>query len=115
MSDKIGELSTLEPPHLKSFIKVGQLKGGVKFLIDLRKDLLDLLKQTDNDKSEHLALKSLNADLKDLLSNWFSVGFLNLEQVTWESPCSLVEKICEYEAVHPIASWSDIKKTILPI
>jgi len=111
-SERIGELSKLEPPHLKSFIKVGQLKGGVKFLVDLRKDLLELLKQTDNEKSELLALKSLNADLKNLLSNWFSVGFLNLEQVTWESPCSLVEKICEYEAVHPIASWSDIKKRI---
>jgi len=103
---------SLEPPHQKTFIKIGQLKGGVKFLVDLRKDLLDLLKQSDLEKSEHVALKTLNANLKNLLSNWFSVGFLNLEQVTWESPCSLVEKICDYEAVHPISSWTDIKKRI---
>ena len=83
-------------------------------MVDMRKDLLDLLKQTDvkSSESEFAALKALNLNLKNLLSNWFSVGFLQLEQVTWQSPCSLVEKICDYEAVHPIVSWNDIKKGV---
>ena len=107
-------LSHLEPPYLQTFIKIGQLKGGVKFLVDMRKDLLYLIRQTDVKSSEndYAALKALNLNLKNLLSNWFSVGFLNLEQVTWQSPCSLVEKICDYEAVHPISSWNDIKKRV---
>ena len=93
-----------------AFKRIGQIQGGVKFLVDMRKDLLDLLKNSDAPSwPEYVSLKKVNADLRNLLSNWFSVGFLSVERVTWSSPCSLVEKICNYEAVHPIVSWTDIK------
>ena len=93
-----------------TFKRIGQIQGGVKFLVDMRRDLLALLKKPDASSSpEYISLKQVNTNLRNLLSNWFSVGFLNVEQVTWNSPCSLVEKICNYEAVHPIVSWTDIK------
>jgi len=95
-----------------TFKRIGQLKGGVKFLVDMRKDLLVLIKTINAKDAEFVELRSMNLTLKNLLSNWFSVGFLNLEQVTWNSPCSLVEKICDYEAVHPIVNWSDIKARV---
>ena len=105
-------ISSLSPSHHQTFTKIGQIKGGVKFLVDLRRDLLNALKSSDPISSEYTALKTMNGNLRSLLSNWFSVGFLTLQQVTWDSPCSLVEKICDYEAVHPIVSWTDIKTRV---
>ena len=111
--DFLKQMSLNEVPNDQreaTFKRIGQIQGGVKFLVDMRKDLLDLMKKSDVSSSqEYVSLKKVNADLRNLLSNWFSVGFLNVEQVTWSSPCSLVEKICNYEAVHPIVSWTDIK------
>jgi len=105
-------LSSLSPADHQTFTKIGQIKGGVKFLVDLRRDLLDAIKASEPGSSEYSALKTMNGNLRNLLSNWFSVGFLSLQQVTWDSPCSLVEKICDYEAVHPIVSWTDIKTRV---
>ena len=105
-------ISSLSPSHHQTFRKIGQIRGGVKFLVDLRRDVLQAIKTSDPKSSEYSALKTMNGNLRNLLSNWFSVGFLNLLQVTWDSPCSLVEKICDYEAVHPIVSWTDIKSRV---
>ena len=105
-------ISSLSPSHHQTFRKIGQIRGGVKFLVDLRKDVLEAIKTSDPKSSEYAALKTMNGNLRNLLSNWFSVGFLTLQQVTWDSPCSLVEKICDYEAVHPIVNWTDIKTRV---
>ena len=114
LGSKIQEemISSLSPSHHQTFRKIGQIRGGVKFLVDLRRDVLQAIKTSDPKSSEYSALKTINGNLRNLLSNWFSVGFLNLQQVTWDSPCSLVEKICDYEAVHPIVSWTDIKSRV---
>jgi len=34
-----------------------------------------------------IPMQQLNVTLREMLSLWFSVGFLNLERVTWRSPC----------------------------
>jgi malonyl-CoA decarboxylase len=33
---------------------------------------------------------------------------LDLQEITWNSPAALLEKLIEYEAVHEIHSWSDL-------
>ena len=50
--------------------------------------------------------------LRQLLSLWFSVGFLELEQVTWSSPCEMLQKVSDYEAVHPVRNWTDLKSRV---
>ena len=37
------------------------------------------------------------------------MGLLTLHQITWDSPAALLEKLIEYEAVHKISSWDDLK------
>jgi malonyl-CoA decarboxylase len=59
-------------------------------------------------------LGEVERDLKHLLSSWFDIGFLQLEQITWSSPASLLEKLIEYEAVHEITSWVDLKNRLAP-
>jgi malonyl-CoA decarboxylase len=78
---------------------------GVKFLVDLRTELLRFL---DHDP----ALKALDRELEARLSAWFDVGFLELARMTWSSPALLLEKLIAYEAVHEIRSWTDLKNRL---
>lgn len=38
-------------------------------------------------------LKLLDTDLKELLVVWFGIGHLDLKQMTWSSPASILEKV----------------------
>lgn len=106
---------TLQPRYQHIFAVVGRLEKGVKFLVDLRADLMDLIQarstgSMENDDQTHLRVMSNN--IRELLSLWFSVGFLDLERITWQSPCDMLQKISEYEAVHPIRNWTDLKRRV---
>jgi malonyl-CoA decarboxylase len=37
---------------------------------------------------------------------------LDLKEITWQSPAALLEKLIEYEAVHEIQSWTDLKNRL---
>ncbi|HSR71809.1 MAG TPA: malonyl-CoA decarboxylase [Kiloniellales bacterium] len=93
------------PQRVKLIRQFNALPEGVKFLVDLRADLLALPDRTP-------ALDGLDADLRELLSSWFDTGFLDLSQITWDSPASLLEKLIAYEAVHEIRSWNDLRHRV---
>ena len=95
----------LEPPAvrlLREFVGVPQ---GVKFVVDLRAELLALGRSD-------AAAKALSEDLIPLLGAWFDVGFLDLVRIDWEAPAALLEKLVAYEAVHAIRSWRDLKNRL---
>ncbi|KAJ8315459.1 hypothetical protein KUTeg_007609 [Tegillarca granosa] len=95
------------------FSKIGRIEGGVKFLVDMRADILTHLPSVSCDK-EVAHMRTLNTTIRDLLALWFSVGFLKLRRITWESPCDMVQKVSDYEAVHPIRNWTDLKRRVGP-
>lgn len=95
----------LVPPRTKLLRQFNELQEGVKFLVDLRAELLPL---TAGDP----ALKALDHDILRLLCSWFDVGFLDLQRITWETPAALLEKLIKYEAVHAIQSWQDLKNRL---
>jgi len=103
---------SITPPQNLVFSKIGQILGGVKFLVDLRKDIIETLKAIDPTCEDFSALKLMNSNLQSLLSYWFSMGFMAIEQVTWNSPCALLQKISDYEAVHPVKNWTDLKTRV---
>src|SRR5258708_4101890 len=92
-------------PRVRLLTQFSSLPDGVKFLIDLRSDLLAA---AEGDP----ALESLDMDVKALLASWFDVGFLELRRITWDSPGSLLEKLSRYEAVHRVRSWGDLKNRL---
>ncbi len=95
----------LEPPRIKLLRQFNALPEGVKFLVDLRAEVLRL--------SRHDALlRGLEDDLRRLLANWFDIGFLELKRIGWESSAALLEKLMAYEAVHEIRSWADLKNRL---
>lgn len=95
----------LAAPRLQLLTQFNELPEGVKFLVDMRAELLALKK---NDPS----FAALESDLKRLLISWFDIGFLALNRITWDSPASLLEKLIAYESVHEIRSWDDLKNRL---
>ncbi|XP_048726703.2 malonyl-CoA decarboxylase, mitochondrial isoform X1 [Caretta caretta] len=66
----------------------------------------------DHGRVAEFSAKEMNGTLKSMLSEWFSTGFLNLERVTWQSPCEVLQKISDSEAVHPVRNWIDMKRRV---
>ncbi|MCM8613852.1 malonyl-CoA decarboxylase [Accumulibacter sp.] len=97
--------NAMRSTRLRILTQFNALPQGVKFLVDLRADLLRYAPQDP-------ALRSLDRELESRLGAWFDVGFLELQRITWNSPAALLEKLIEYEAVHEIRSWSDLKNRL---
>ncbi|MCP5374215.1 MAG: malonyl-CoA decarboxylase [Hyphomicrobiales bacterium] len=98
--------TTLKAPRVRLLTHFNALPQGVKFLVDMRADLLRFARQDPG-------LRELEDDLRGLLATWFDVDFLDLRRITWDSsPASLLEKLIAYEAVHPIESWDDLKNRL---
>jgi len=96
----------LEPPRLRLLTQINTIPDGVKFLVDLRAEMLRAAAEGDQ------RIKALETDLKGLLTSWFDVGFLELRRIDWSSPASLLEKLVQYEAVHRIRTWRDLKNRL---
>lgn len=95
----------LVSPRTRLLQRFAVFPDGMRFLVDLRAELLPLLK---SDKR----LLPLEAELEQLFATWFDVAFLELRRLSWDSPASLIEKLIKYEAVHDIRSWADLKNRL---
>jgi malonyl-CoA decarboxylase len=95
----------LEAPRVKLLTQFNALPDGVKFLVDMRAELMGLARRDDS-------LAGLDQDLRALLAGWFDEGFLEVRRIAWDSPAALLEKLMVYEAVHEIRSWSDLKNRL---
>jgi malonyl-CoA decarboxylase len=97
--------AALTAPRLLLLRQFNALPEGVKFLVDRRAEVIALA-------GGNPALRGLADDLRDLLANWFDIGFLELRRITWDSPAALLEKLMAYEAVHEIRGWTDLKNRL---
>jgi len=48
-------------------------------------------KEKNSDNASQL--RTVSNSLRDLLAMWFGVGFLDLERVTWQSSCDMLQKV----------------------
>jgi len=92
---------------VRFFKRLNAQPAGLRFLVELRADMLRWRKQV-------AGVQALDKDLEGLLSAWFDVGLLELRPLTWDSPASLLEKLIIYEAVHEIQSWDDLRHRVAP-
>jgi len=96
-----------EPRRQELLRRINRAPGGTQAIVEMRKSLLPMLK-------EHDAWRSIDADMHHLLSSWFNPGFLELQQITWESPAEILEKIIQHESVHAIDGWDDLRRRLQP-
>ncbi len=74
------------------------------------------LEKVINTFSDKKLQNLLLASCRQSLATWFSVGLLQLQPIHWESSsAALLEKVMEYEAVHPIQGWQDLKQRLGPM
>jgi len=93
---------TLKSPRIRLLTQFNDLPEGIKFLTDMRAQLLKI-------RRDDPRLGAFDREFKDLLASWFDVGFLKLRRIAWDAPAALLETLAEHEAVHAIRSWQDIK------
>ncbi len=94
-----------EPPRQELLRRINQAAGGTAAIIAMRRTLLGRLR-------ERPELAALESDLLHLLSSWFNPGFLQMQQVDWNSPARLLEQLIEHEAVHAIDGWDDLRRRL---
>ncbi|KAL2603388.1 hypothetical protein AAZV13_09G006300 [Glycine max] len=97
----------LQPVYEVLFERLNTHPGGLRTLSILREDILSILTE------ENIAsLRALDSYLMEKFITWLSPAALELHQITWDDPASLLEKIVAYEAVHPISNLLDLKRRL---
>lgn len=100
------ELSrAVEAPRQELFRRLNQAPQATGALVALRQDLLARL-------AEHPELKEVDVDLEHLLSSWFNRGFLYFRRIDWQTPANILEKLIQYEAVHEMNGWDDLRRRL---
>lgn len=87
--------------------RLNQVPGATGQLVEMRKDLLGLMRDAPE-------LAVVDLDFRHLFASWFNRGFLVLRPINWESPAEILEKIIAYEAVHEIGSWQELRRRVQP-
>ena len=94
-----------EPKWVELFRRLNSTSSGTYRLVKLRERIRSL---KDDD------LKTFDSGLLNLFKYWFNPSFLVLEKIDWETQANILEKIIEYEAVHEINSWDDLRSRLAP-
>lgn len=96
-----------EAPRQEFFRRLNLAPGGTADIVAMRTDLLGLLKEQPD-------LAPVDDDIVHLFGAWFNRGFLVPRRIDWTTPATILEKIIEYEAVHEIRGWDDLKRRLDP-
>ena len=95
----------VEAPRQKLFRRINMAPDGTRILVAMRGHLLPLLRDNPD-------LRAIDSDLRHLFISWFNKGFLELRRIDWSSPAMVLEKIIDYEAVHEINGWDDLRNRL---
>lgn len=96
-----------ESPCLRLITMLNLAPDGTRRLLAMR---TDLLRTPAGDKG----LKALDAEFEDAFEAWFNAGFLEMRAIGWDTPAAVLEKIIQYEAVHSISGWDDLRRRTEP-
>jgi malonyl-CoA decarboxylase len=95
----------VEPPRQELFRRLNLAPDGTRALVRMRSEVL---REIDGG----VRLEPIAADLGHLLSSWFNRGFLTLQRIDWRSSAVILQKLIEYEAVHQIQGWHDLRRRL---
>ena len=96
-----------EPDWVELFRRLNTTPNGTVRLVRLRERIRGLVK-------DNAEIAFFNSSLLSLFKSWFNPSFLVLEKIDWSTPANILEKIIEYEAVHEINSWDDLRARLAP-
>ena len=97
--------SVVEPARQELFRRLNMAPGGTEALVEMRRLVLQGL-------AAHPGWKGIDADLLHLFHSWFNRGFLRLQRIDWRTSAAVLEKIIQYEAVHAVDGWRDLRRRL---
>jgi malonyl-CoA decarboxylase len=97
--------AVVEPARRELFRRLNMAPGGTAALVEMRRQVLKGVRARPQ-------WRAIDADLMHLLRSWFNRGFLRLERIDWHSSALLLEKLIQYEAVHAIEGWRDLRRRL---
>ncbi len=97
----------VESPRQEFFRRLNLAPGATAEIVAMRRDLLRLPKGEPS-------LGQVDADMAHIFASWFNRGFLVLRRIDWQTPAVILEKIIQYEAVHEIQGWDDLRRRLDP-
>ena len=95
----------VDSPRQEFFRRLNMAPGGTAALVDMRREVLKGVRA-------HPEWKLIDTDLLHLLRSWFNRGFLRLERIDWHTSAMVLEKLIQYEAVHAIQGWRDLRRRL---
>jgi len=95
----------VEPARQELFRRCNMAAGGTAVLVDMRRRLLRTL-------TDHPQRIGIDADLTHLFRSWFNRGFLTLQRIDWQTSAVVLERLIQYEAVHQIQGWRDLRRRL---
>ncbi|MFT3968364.1 MAG: malonyl-CoA decarboxylase family protein, partial [Sphingobium sp.] len=101
-------MKAVEPPRQELLRRLNLAPGATAMLLRMREHLLVLQRQDPG------LYGAVDADFVHLFGSWFNRGFLTMEEISWDSPARLLERVIRYEAVHHIADWQDLRNRLDP-
>jgi malonyl-CoA decarboxylase len=96
---------SVEPLRQELFRRLNMAPGATAALVEMRRLVLKGMAQNPR-------WKVIDHDLMHLLRSWFNRGFLKLERIDWHTSAMVLEKLIEYEAVHAIEGWPDLRRRL---
>lgn len=100
-------MQATEPKRQELLRRLNQFPGATAKLVKMREKLLSHAKSAD-------AMKRVDLDFQHLFHSWFNRGFLVMRRIDWQTSASILEKIIQYEAVHEINDWNDLRRRLQP-
>ena len=97
--------AAVESPRQELFRRWNMAPNGTAVLVAMRRRLLSTL-------DAHPQRAGIDADLAHLFRSWFNRGFLVLQRIDWRTPAVVLERLIEYEAVHEIHGWRDLRRRL---
>jgi malonyl-CoA decarboxylase len=94
-----------ESPRQELFLRLNAAYGGTGRLVRMRAQLLEGL----HDRPSWSLVES---DLAQVLKAIFNRGLLEFHQIDWETAAPVLEKLIQYEAVHAIHDWRDMRRRL---
>ena len=91
-----------EAPRIKLFRRMNMAPDATPVLVKMRGAMIQALHDLPQ-------LKAVETDLKHQFISWFNRGFLELRVIDWNTPASILERIIQYESVHAIEGWDDLR------
>lgn len=94
-----------EAPRQELFRTLNTAPGGTMALIEMREDLHRIMSGDE-------AFPILDRSMLRLFQAWFNRGFLELRRFDWQTPAMILEKLIQYESVHEIKGWPDLRRRL---